>query len=101
VTTKRDLWQYFQEVRGAVEAANRGDASQPYASGRFIVSAVSGEVELTVSDIAEEDAVLIASELSAMGVRAVVRASLVCPACGERVPAQDYCVRCRARLKEG
>lgn len=95
---KRDLWQYFQEIRQAVEAANRGDASQPYASGRFMVSALSGDVELTISDIAEEDAVLIASELSAMGVRAVIRASVICSECGARVPQQDYCVRCRAKL---
>lgn len=100
MTSKRDLWQYFQEIRTAVEAANRGDASQPYASGRFIVAAVSGDVELTVSDIAEEDAILIASELNAMGVHAVVRASVLCPACGERVPAQAHCVRCRARLPD-
>jgi hypothetical protein len=92
------LWRYFSEVRAAVEAANRGQESQPYRRGTFMVTAVAGDVELTVSDVSEEDAVLIAGELKAMGVKALVSGSVICPACGKRVPEQRYCVQCRARL---
>jgi hypothetical protein len=92
------LWRYFSEVRAAVEAANQGQESQPYRRGTFMVTAVAGDVELTVSDVSEEDAVLIAGELKALGIRALVSGSVICRACGRRVPAQRYCVQCRARL---
>ena len=93
------LWRFFKEVREAVGAANAGGGAQPYRSGPFIVSALAGDVELTVSDVSEEDAVLIAAELSDMGVKALVRSSTLCHACGKRVPAQGYCTACRARLE--
>ena len=92
------LWTYFREVRAAVNAANQGRSSQPYASGTFMVCALADDIELTISDVSEEDAVLIASELEAMGVRSVVRGSVICPSCEERVPKQAYCVRCRENL---
>ncbi len=95
---ERALWRFFEEVREAVGAANGGGGAQPYRSGAFIVSALAGDVELTVSDVSEEDAVLIAAELSSMGVKALVRSSLICHACGKRVPEQAYCTHCRARL---
>jgi hypothetical protein len=98
---KGDLWRYFQEIRAAVEAANRGDGSQPYESGNFMVSALSKDVELTISDISEEDAILIASELHEQGVKALVRASTVCPHCGRKVPKQSYCTSCRGKLGTG
>ncbi len=93
-----DLWQYFQEIRAAVEAANRGDGNQPYVSGNFMVSALEGDIELTISDISEEDAILIASELKERGVKALIRASLICPHCGRKVPKQSYCTSCRGKL---
>ena len=93
------LWTYFREVRAAVAAANRGSGAQPYVGGTFMVSALADDVELTVADVSEEDAILIASELEAMGVKAVVRGSVVCPNCGERVPKQVYCVQCRVKLE--
>ncbi len=93
------LWRYFKEVREAVRVANGGEGAQPYRSGAFIVSALAGDVELTVSDVSEEDAVLIASELGEMGVKALVRATVLCGACGKRVPEQAYCTSCRARLE--
>jgi hypothetical protein len=96
---ERDLWEFFREVRDAVNEGNRGVATQPYRSGTFMVTARAGEVELTVKDVSEEDAVLIAGELGERGVRAEVSGSLVCPACGQRVPDQSYCVRCRAPLR--
>ena len=92
------LWTYFREVRAAVNAANQGRDSQPYASGTFMVCALADDIELTISDVSEEDAVLIASELDAMGVKSVVRGSVTCPSCKERVPKQTYCVRCREKL---
>ncbi|MEX2542459.1 MAG: hypothetical protein WD314_11650 [Trueperaceae bacterium] len=95
---ERDLWEFFQEVRDAVGEGNRGSGAQPYRSGTFMVTARAGEVELTVKDVTEEDAILIAGELAQRGVRAVVSGSLVCPSCSERVPDQGYCVRCRAPL---
>ena len=95
---KHPLWTYFREVRAAVNAANQGRGSQPYANGTFVVSALADDVELTISDVSEEDAVLIASELEAMGVKSVVRGSVICPKCQSRVPKQAYCVQCRAKL---
>lgn len=92
------LWHYFRDVNRAVQAANRGDGAQPYVRGTFMVSAYADDLELSVTDVSEEDAVLIAAELQEMGVRAVIRSSFVCPHCGLRVPQQDYCVNCRKRL---
>lgn len=92
------LWRYFRDISSAVNAANRGEGAQPYVSGHFMVSAFADEIELTISDISEEDAVLIASELRTMGVRALVQGSRICPKCGKRVPQQDYCTVCRAKL---
>ena len=82
-----------------MNAAHQGRGSQPYANGTFVVSALADDIELTISDISEEDAVLIASELEAMGVKSVVRGSVVCPSCQKRVPEQTYCVQCRAKLE--
>ncbi len=92
------LWRYFRDISSAVSAANRGEGKQPYVSGHFMVCAIEGEIELSISDISEEDAVLIASELHSIGVKAVVQGSNICPSCGKRVPKQDYCVNCRAKL---
>jgi rRNA maturation endonuclease Nob1 len=92
------LWQYFREVSTAVSAANQDGGAQPYARGSYMVSAYADDLELSVTDVSEEDAVLIAAELRAMGVRAVIRHSFVCPHCGLRVPKQDFCVNCRKRL---
>lgn len=92
------LWRYFKDISSAVNAANRGEGAQPYVSGHFMVSAIEGEIELSISDISEEDAVLIASELHSLGVKTVVRGSFICPTCGKRVPKQDYCTHCRAKL---
>lgn len=92
------LVRYFREVRQAVARGNRGIEAQPYRHGTFLVDACAGDVELTISDVTEEDAVLIAGELTSLGARAVVRASRICPRCGARVPDQASCVRCRGRL---
>lgn len=92
------LWRFFRELQQAVQAGNSGRAAQPYRSGTFIVTALSGDVELSVSDISEEDAILIAGELKEQGIRVQVSGSVTCPSCGARVPEQDYCVRCRAKL---
>jgi hypothetical protein len=94
------LWSYFREVRTAVERANRGDGDQPYQTGDFLVHAEAGDVELSVRDVSEEDAILIAGELRSLGARTAVRALGTCPACGARVPRQAYCVACRAALPE-
>jgi hypothetical protein len=92
------LWRFFREVHAAVAAANRGEASQPYRRGRHVVSALAGDVEVTLKDVSEEDAILIASELRSYGVHVVVRGSVVCPRCGARVPEQAHCIACRAPL---
>ena len=92
------LWQYFREVSEAVGAANSEKGKQPYARGLYLVSAVADDIELSVTDVSEEDAVLIAAELRAMGVRAVIRSSFICPNCGLRVPEQAFCIHCRAKL---
>ena len=92
------LVRFFHEVQHAVTRGNRGLESQPYRHGTFLVDACAGDVELTIQDVTEEDAVLIAGELGALGVRAVIRGSRVCPHCGARVPDQASCVRCRRPL---
>jgi hypothetical protein len=93
------LWRFFHDLRRAVARGNRGLGPLPYRHGTFLVDACAGDVELTVQDVSEEDAVLIAGELSALGVRAVVRGSRTCPHCGARVPDQASCVRCRRPLR--
>ena len=95
---ERELWQFFREVRDAVSDGNRGASSQPYRAGTFMVTARAGEVELTVKDISEEDAILISSELTDRGVRAFISSSRLCPECNRRVPDQAYCTNCRAPL---
>lgn len=95
------LWRFFVDVRRAVAQSNGGAGPQPYRHGTFLVDACAGEVELTISDVTEEDAVLIAGELTALGIRAVVRGSRICPHCGARVPDQASCVRCRRPLAAG
>ncbi|HKI56976.1 MAG TPA: hypothetical protein VKB31_07460 [Trueperaceae bacterium] len=92
------LWRFFRDVRRAVARSNRGQGMPPYRHGTFLVDACAGDVELTIQDVTEEDAVLIAGELSALGARAVVRGSRLCPHCGMRVPDQDSCVHCRRPL---
>ncbi len=94
------LLDFLREVRAAVHRGNRGAASHPYRRGTFLVDAHAGEIDATISDISEEDAVLIAAELSAVGVRAVVRGSVICPRCGARVPEGRRCVRCRSVLDD-
>lgn len=93
------LWHFYRDVRRAVARSKRGQGAPPYRHGTFLVDACAGDVELTIQDVSEEDAVLIAGELSALGVRAVVRGSRHCPHCGQRVPDQDSCVRCRRPLR--
>jgi hypothetical protein len=95
---ERELWAFFREVRDAVSEGNEGARKQPYRPGTFMVTARAGEVELTVKDVTEEDAILIAGELTERGVRAMVSGSVICPGCGQRVPEQSYCIRCRAAL---
>jgi hypothetical protein len=67
------LWRYFREVRAAVERAHRGEGDHPYLRGAFVVHAEADEVVLSVRDVSEEDAILIASELADLGARTVVR----------------------------
>jgi rRNA maturation endonuclease Nob1 len=92
------LWRYFRDINAAVEAGYRGKTSQPYRSGTFMVTALEGEMELTIKDISEEDAILIASELQDLGIKAIMTGSLICSKCGKRVPDQDYCISCRTKL---
>lgn len=94
------LWNYFREVHKAVDAANQGKSSQPFRQGRFMVTALSGDIELSVKDISEEDAILIAAELKSMGIKALLYDSLICPNCHKRVPKQNYCVQCRSKLSD-
>jgi rRNA maturation endonuclease Nob1 len=101
VDDSHPLWRYFKDLSSAVNAANRGEGTQPYVSGSFMVSAIADDVELTVSDISEEDAVLIAAELRSMGVKAIVQGSRICTKCGKRVPEQAFCAACRAKLSPG
>jgi hypothetical protein len=90
--------RFFAEIVQAVEAANAGRGQHPYQRGTFLVSAVAGETEITLQNVSEEDAVLIASELRALGARAVVRGAVHCPRCGAFVPDQEHCTVCRASL---
>lgn len=94
------LWQFFKEVKQAVDKANQGDDSQPYQGGQHMITALTDDLELTIYDISEEDAILICSELSDMGVKTLMRASVICPGCHKRVPEQDYCTNCRQKLSK-
>lgn len=96
--SEKDLKVFFHEVRQAIQEGNEGRGPFPYHSGTFIVTATSGNVEVTIKDISEEDAALIAGELSELGAHVVVLGSQTCPDCGHRVPAQRYCTHCRSRL---
>lgn len=96
--SEENLWRYFRELRTAVEQANQGTQTQPYQHGSFIVSAIAGDSELTISDVSEEDGILIAAELQTLGVRAQLQASVCCPHCQQRVPEQSYCISCRGKL---
>lgn len=100
MTDEQALLRYFRDIQAAVQSANQGKVSQPYRSGTFMVTALAGEIELTISDITEEDAILIVSELQEMGVKAIMRASIICRQCGVRVPLQEYCTNCRAKLPQ-
>lgn len=95
------LLRYFREVTRAVSKSRLGLEPLPYRHGSYLVDACAGDVELTVSDVTEEDAVLIAGELASLGARAVVRGSRICRHCGARVPDQASCVRCRRPLDGG
>jgi hypothetical protein len=98
VNSEQALWQYFCDVSEAVDSANQRSQNQPYASGQFIIVAQAGDIELTVSNVAEEDAILIAAELRAGGVNVNVRNTLICPNCQQRVARQSYCTFCRSKL---
>ncbi len=73
--TEDKLWTYFRELNEAVQAASKGEISQPFRRGQFSVLAMAGEIELALKDISEEDAILIASELKAMGVETRIQAN--------------------------
>lgn len=92
------LWRYVRQLHAAVRAGNEGRAKQPFRKGTYLVAARAGDIEVTVKDVTEEDAVLIAGELRSYGVHTVVRGSTTCPHCGARVPEQQYCSACRRRL---
>jgi hypothetical protein len=92
------LWRYFADVRAAVDAAHRGEGAHPYRHGRFVVAAVADDIEITVKDVSEEDAILIADDLRSLGARVVVRGARACPHCGSLVPDQARCVVCRGAL---
>ena len=97
---EEQLLRYFKEIRAAVEAGYQGKTSQPYRNGTFMITALEGDIELTIKDISEEDAVLITSELKDMGIKVQMTPSIICPTCGNRVPVQDYCMSCRSKLSE-
>ncbi|MEM6430524.1 MAG: hypothetical protein AAF708_14885 [Deinococcota bacterium] len=96
--SEQALWQYFCDVSEAVDSANQQRQHQPYASGQFIVVAQAGDIELTVSNVTEEDAILIAAELRMGGVNVTVRDTVICPRCEQRVAKQSYCTSCRSKL---
>lgn len=94
------LLGFFRDVHAAVERSNAGEGEAPYQRGSFVVAARAGDVELSIRDVTEEDAVLIAAELRALGARAVIRGSRTCPTCGNTVPEQAYCAVCRTALED-
>jgi hypothetical protein len=90
--------RFFAEIVQAVESANAGHGEHPYRRGTFLVSAVAGETEITLQNVSEEDAILIAAELRSLGAHAVVRGAVHCPHCGAFVPDQEHCTVCRSPL---
>ncbi|MEM7736518.1 MAG: hypothetical protein AAF267_12080 [Deinococcota bacterium] len=98
VDSEQALWQYFCDVSEAVDDANERGKGQPYASGQFMIVAQAGDIELTVNNVTEEDAILIAAELRTGGVNVSVRDTVICPTCQQRVAKQSYCTSCRSKL---
>lgn len=98
------LWAFYREVRDAVDAANAGTGPHPYRSGDFMVAAEGDDIEITVRDVSEEDAVLIASELVSLGARARIGERRTCPRCGRRTSefasASRVCSTCNARRRD-
>jgi hypothetical protein len=92
------LWRYFEEVTTAVQESNRRGQGHPYRRGTFLVMAIAGDVELTVSNVTEEDAILIVAELRQSDIKASYAATVICGQCQQRVAQQSYCSACRAKL---
>lgn len=96
--SKNQLEHYISELQRLIAESERDNTSRPFKRGSFIVSAIEDDVEMDIANVTEEDAILIVSELSYMGINAVMRDSVICKQCSERVPKQTFCVNCRKKL---
>ncbi|MEZ4632555.1 MAG: hypothetical protein R2880_17895 [Deinococcales bacterium] len=90
---------YVRELYAEISKAHQGKGDLPFRHGSFWVSAISRDMEMDITHVSEEDAIIIVSELQALGIRAVMRAMMNCPNCKKAIPKQDYCLYCRKKLE--
>ena len=96
--SQNQLEHYISELQRLIAESERDNIPPPFKRGSFIVSAIANDVEMDIANVTEEDAILIVSELKHMGINAVMRDSVICKHCNERVPKQSFCISCRKKL---
>ena len=92
------LQRYISDLQQLIAESERNNTPRPFKRGSFMVSAIAEDVEMDIANVTEEDAILIVSELSEFGINAVMRDSVICKHCEERVPKQSFCINCRKKL---
>jgi len=96
--SQESLQRYISELQHLIAESERDNTPRPFRRGSFIVSAIADEIEMDIANVTEEDAILIVAELNELGINAVMRDSVICKNCQERVPKQSFCVSCRTKL---
>ena len=96
--SEEQLERYISDLQILIAKSDRENTPRPFKKGAFTVSAIENDIEMDIPDITEEDAILIVSELNSMGINAVMRESIICMHCKERIPKQNFCISCRKKL---
>lgn len=96
--SQKQLEHYISELQRLIAESERDNTPRPFRRGSFIVSAVEDDIEMDIANVTEEDAILIVSELKHLGINAVMRDSIICMHCKERVPKQSFCISCRKKI---
>ncbi len=96
--SQESLQRYISDLQRLIAESERNNTPRPFKRGSFIVSAIADDVEMDIANVTEEDAILIVWELNELGINAVMRDSVICKNCKERVPKQTFCINCRKKL---
>ncbi len=96
--SQKQLENYISELQSLIAEAESNNTPPPFKRGSFIVSAIADEVEMDIANVTEEDAIIIVADLNHMGINAVMRDSVICKHCEQRVPKQSFCISCRKKL---